>query len=1279
MKLRMTTVGDLTTEVQTYEYELKLIDNSDTPVVIKAIDIDKISSPVGKVDRGKICKILGVPQTELNRPSEGEIDLLVGLQYAAYHPDRRRAVGHLLLYENRFGKTVGGSHADIQERTMLNDSCFKVRSAAVMHIQSSMEPFFEIESLGVSCIPKCGACSCGTCHPGGKAMTLKDERELEMIERGLEFDPDKGRWQAEYPWIKDPSMLKNNRRVVLAKLQSTERRLAKNPEYQVEYSKQIQELLDRKAARMVTNEELRNYKGPTFYLSHHAVSNPLSKSTRLRIVFDSKASYLGSSLNDCLAKGPSLLNQLVGVLLRFRQERVAFIGDVRKMYYSIDIPHKDQMMHLFLWRNCDPNEPVSTYAVTTVNMGDKPSATIAQVALRRTAEMAKAQFPEASKIIVENSYMDDISASVPDSLQARARMREIDDMLNTKGFFIKEWFSNTLCPEENPDPQLQNTLQTVDSKQMGDMTPISQVLSGDTDDRETEGILGLRWDLERDELRFKFKAELTIPDQYTKRSILSVANSIFDPLGLLTPFSTKIKIALRSAWAFEPKLGWDTPLPEPISDVWEEILKQIPLLPSLSFPRALTLQAVAENPMLVILCDGSEHAYGATAYIRWKMTDGSWRARLVMAKSKVAPLKTVDIVRIELCGAVLGARLRKTVQDQMSVQFQRVIHLTDSEIVHAMIHRQSYGFNTFVANRVGEIHRNTQAHEWAWIPGSSNIADLTTRGCSPRDLEKDTEWQNGPKFLQKCEKEWPARFEVNKDTQLIEAKHQKKAKDDQIRESPFVGVVQATETETLASRIDATRFSKWPHLRAVTARILYLYRKYRSNSEVGEISSVDSHAAEILWIKEAQSSIESKKCINLKPTKDENGVWRVGGRTERWMESTWNRQKFILLPKDAHVSVLIARYLHESGGHLGVAASISKVRSRFWIIGLRKLMKAIVQRCVHCREKGKVLQSQTMSTLPVERLKPSPSFLTVGIDYFGPYATKGEVQKRVRGKSFGVIITCFGCRAVYVDVAHDASTDGFLQVLRRFVCVRGWPAVIYSDQGTQFVGASNELKEILRGMSWEQIKDLGWPEQKIEWRFSPPDAKWYNGATESLVKSVKRALNAAVGENVMQFSELQTCMFEAAEMVNARPIGLHPNSPDEEVYLCPNDLLLGRATNHVPQGPFKERCSDRHRFDFVQSIAAAFWKRWTSEVFPNMVVQKKWHTESRNIAVGDVVLVQDLNPVRGKWKMAIVEQPITSADGKVRRAMISYKTDEGTRSLVERAVQKLIVIVTKEE
>jgi len=340
-------------------------------------------------------------------------------------------------------------------------------------------------------------------------------------------------------------------------------------------------------------------------------------------------------------------------------------------------------------------------------------------------------------------------------------------------------------------------------------------------------------------------------------------------------------------------------------------------------------------------------------------------------------------------------------------------------------------------------------------------------------------------------------------------------------------------------------------------------------------------------------------------------------------------------------------------------------------------MREVIQRCRHCKEKLKAMEAQVMSPLPVERIKPSPAFATSGVDYFGPFATKGEVQKRVRGKSYGVIFTCFSSRAVYVDVAHDLSTDGFLQTLRRFASLRGWPSKMYSDNGTQLVGASNEMKEIVRSLSVEEIRKFGQP-FGMEWEFAPPDGKWYNGATEALVKSVKRALSAAIGENVMKFSELQTCMFEAAELVNERPIGAHPDSPEEGVYLCPNDLLLGRASNHVPQGPFKERASSNHQFDFIQKVVAVFWKRWTREVFPNMVVEPKWHAEHRNLRKGDVVLVQDLNPVRGRWKMALVENPILSQDGRVRRVEISFRSSEGTRLTVERPVQKLIVIVPNE-
>ena len=155
-------------------------------------------------------------------------------------------------------------------------------------------------------------------------------------------------------------------------------------------------------------------------------------------------------------------------------------------------------------------------------------------------------------------------------------------------------------------------------------------------------------------------------------------------------------------------------------------------------------------------------------------------------------------------------------------------------------------------------------------------------------------------------------------------------------------------------------------------------------------------------------------------------------------------------------------------------------------------------------------------------------------------------------------------------------------------------------------------------------------------------------------------------------SELQTALFEAAQLVNQRPIGLHPANPDDGSYLCPNDLLLGRASSHVPQGPFKERSSNKYRIDFIEKVTEAFWRRWTREVFPSLVINPKWHTEARDVKNGDVVLIEDANVLRGQWKMGVVTRAIPSLDGRVRKANITYKNPNET---VQRAVQKLIVIV----
>ena len=144
--------------------------------------------------------------------------------------------------------------------------------------------------------------------------------------------------------------------------------------------------------------------------------------------------------------------------------------------------------------------------------------------------------------------------------------------------------------------------------------------------------------------------------------------------------------------------------------------------------------------------------------------------------------------------------------------------------------------------------------------------------------------------------------------------------------------------------------------------------------------------------------------------------------------------------------------------------------------------------------------------------------------------------------------------------------------------------------------------------------------------------------------------------------------------MNQRPIGKLPLSPDDGTYLCPNDLILGLSTNHVSQGPFEENANMKRRLDFIQEIVGNFWKRWSREIFPNLVIEPKWHVERRNLQVGDVVMIQDSNAIRGEWKIGVVVNVLESKDKRVRNVEVKYKNGE-TDITVKRAVQRLIVIV----
>ncbi|XP_028408643.1 uncharacterized protein LOC114531192 [Dendronephthya gigantea] len=251
-----------------------------------------------------------------------------------------------------------------------------------------------------------------------------------------------------YPWKKDPRLLPDNRQQALKRLESTERRLATNPDQAKAYQEQMVQMEEMKFSRKLSTEEMEKYERPVHYISHHAVIRPEKKSTPVRIVFNLSAVYKGSRLNDYWRKGPDLLNGLFGVILRFRENEVAISGDISKMYHRVRIPVEDQHVHRYLWRDLKVDREPDTYVKTVLMFGDKPAPAMAQIALQKTAVENQELYPQAAKAIKANSYMDDLCDSLDTIQQARKQTEDIDKILKTGGFCVKEWISNKTLDEE---------------------------------------------------------------------------------------------------------------------------------------------------------------------------------------------------------------------------------------------------------------------------------------------------------------------------------------------------------------------------------------------------------------------------------------------------------------------------------------------------------------------------------------------------------------------------------------------------------------------------------------------------------------------------------------------------------------------------------------------------------------------------------------------------------------------------------------------------------------
>ncbi|XP_067653257.1 uncharacterized protein [Haliotis asinina] len=604
-----------------------------------------------------------------------------------------------------------------------------------------------------------------------------------------------------------------------------------------------------------------------------------------------------------------------------------------------------------------------------------------------------------------------------------------------------------------------------------------------------------------------------------------------------------------------------------------------------------------------------------------------------------------------------GMRLAKSLVSNFKEQPRDVILWTDSKIVYYWVQAESVNFKQFVGVRIAEIQSVWKPEQWRFVPSDQNPADDLSRGISVEEI--NGRWMHGPDFLKLDSEQWPKDSDK---TKLEESALEK-------RNSKVV-----TFCDTSSPVIDPERFSNWSRLVRVTGYCLRfidkLHAKVRGQAYKHPgpcLQPEEINGAETYWVKFAQQSLGNWKTTltDLAPF-EKDGVIRAGGRL-RQTSLQYDQVHPIILPAKHQIAKLIMRDVHEKLCHVGPERTLSESRRKYWIIRGRSMAKGIVRNCVTCRKLRQPVHQTLMSDLPAERLYPfSPPFTVTGVDLFGPFKLKYGRNKSI--KAWGAIFSCASVRAIHLEIVADLSTQAFLQALRRFAAHHGWPQTIISDNGTSFVGAKRELKVLLQE-GRKQIEEFA-VLHKLKWKFITPLSPHQGGLYESLIKQVKCALQVVVGQQLLSWDEMSTVFAEVECLVNSRPLTRMSSDPNDLQPITPNNFVLGRASTEIPQGPFQEMTNLQKRFKFVQCLVQQVWKRFLREYVPTLMKRVKWQTKGRQLQVGDMVLLVDVNSPRGKWDLARILEVFPGKDGIVRN--VKVKTSSG---VYQRSVQKCCLIL----
>ncbi|XP_017793544.1 PREDICTED: uncharacterized protein LOC108575292 [Habropoda laboriosa] len=412
------------------------------------------------------------------------------------------------------------------------------------------------------------------------------------------------------------------------------------------------------------------------------------------------------------------------------------------------------------------------------------------------------------------------------------------------------------------------------------------------------------------------------------------------------------------------------------------------------------------------------------------------------------------------------------------------------------------------------------------------------------------------------------------------------------------------------------------------------------------------------------------KLQRLAPFIDKDGILRVGGRL-RNSKIPFSAKHPIILPKTYSTALLIKHH-HLMLLHSGVQATLYSMRRQYWPIDGRSQVWKVIKECVRCCRAQPPAVDYVMGNLPGDRVKQARPFTNVGVDCCGPFFIKQRRHRnRTRIKVYIAVFVCFAVKAVHLELVSDLTSEAFISALRRFIARRGFCSNIYSDNGSNFVGAYNALREVQNLLKSPEHHDrihAFLVERNIQWHFIPPQTPHFGGLWEAAVKSFKNHFKRVAGSTLFTFEDMNTLIIEIEAVLNSRPLTPLSSDPNDFLVLTPAHFLIGESLTSLPERDVRDINTNRlSSWQHIQQMKQHFWARWHKEYLNELHNRTKWTKGSHPIKEGTVVLLRETNLPSMQWALGRVMKVHPGSDGIIRTVTVKTAT-----STFDRSVKKLV-------